>query len=219
MNGAHDMGGTMGFGAVQPESDEPVFHGDWERKTFALSLAAGAAGGWNIDMGRFAREDRSPREYLNSTYYQLWYAGLVRLLQERGLIGPDEIAAGHALHPAKPVKRVLKPADVLPGLMRRSVYTRETSATPAFAVGDRVRTRIISPSGHTRLPRYVRGKPGTVELCHGAHVFPDKSAHGGGDAPEFLYTVRFTGRDLWGPDADPTLEVSTDCWESYLERA
>ena len=174
---------------------------------------------WNIDMGRFAREDRSPREYLNSTYYQLWYAGLVRLLQERGLVAADEIAAGRALHPPKPVKRVLKPDEVLPGLMRRSVYTRETSATPAFAVGDRVRTRIISPSGHTRLPRYVRGKPGTVELCHGAHVFPDQNAHGGGEAPQFLYTVRFSGRDLWGPESDPTLEVSTDCWESYLERA
>jgi len=219
MNGAHDLGGTMGFGPVEPEPHEPVFHTAWEARMMALSLAAGAAGGWNIDAGRFAREDRSPREYFNSTYYQLWYKGLVRMLQERKLVSPEEIAAGHSMRPGTATRPPLKAGDVWPAVHRRSVYTREVAAPSVFAVGDRVRTRVIHPTGHTRLPRYVRGKAGIVAMIHGAHVLPDSNAHFKGEQPQWLYTVRFKGTDLWGPQAEPGLEVSTDCWESYLERA
>ena len=219
MNGAHDMGGTMGFGKVEPEANEPVFHTGWEARMMALSTAAGAVGGWNIDAGRFARENRSPRDYLNSTYYQLWYKGLVHLLQEHGLANADEIAAGHKLRPSTATRPALAAADVWSRITRRVPYTREVSRPPAFAIGDHVRTRMINPRGHTRLPRYVRGKPGTVVLVHGAHPLPDSNAHGQGENPQWLYTVKFSGADLWGPQADPGLEVSADCWESYLERA
>jgi nitrile hydratase len=219
MNGAHDLGGMMGFGPVEPEADEPVFHADWEKKVLALTLASAVAAGWNIDAGRFAREDRSPRQYLNATYYQIWYLGLTRLLREHGLVGADEVAAGRSLRPPAPIKRVLMADQVLAGLSRRVPYSREVNAPARFAVGERVRTVVMTPAGHTRLPRYVRGKPGTIELVHGAHVFPDSHAHGKGEAPQWLYTVAFAGRDVWGPQADPTVTVSTDCWESYLEPA
>ena len=103
MNGGQDLGGAQGHGPVIPEPNEPVFHADWEKRAFALTLAMGAPGGWNIDMSRFARENRPPGEYLRMTYYQIWLAGLQTLMAERGLVAPEEIAAGHPIGPPKPV--------------------------------------------------------------------------------------------------------------------
>jgi nitrile hydratase subunit beta len=79
--------------------------------------------------------------------------------------------------------------------------------------------KTINPPTHTRLPRYVRGRVGVIELLHGCHVFPDTNSLGQGENPQWLYTVSFAGPELWGPDADPTVKVSVDAWESYLERA
>ena len=107
MNGMHDMGGMHGFGPVEPEPNEPVFHADWEKRAFALTLAMAHAGPWNIDMSRFARENRHPADYLSMSYYQIWFAALETMLEERGLVSDDEIVAGHALHPPKPVPRML----------------------------------------------------------------------------------------------------------------
>jgi nitrile hydratase len=196
-----------------------VFHAEWERRAFALTLAMARPGGWNIDMGRFAREDRQPREYLSMSYYQIWFAALESMLKERGLVSEDEIAAGRSLHPPKPVKRVLSPADVLKVLHRGGPTERETDTQAAFKPGDQVRAKNINPRMHTRLPRYVRGRIGTVERVIGFHVFPDSNAQGGGENPQWLYCVRFEGRELWGTDADPTVKVSVDAWESYLEPA
>lgn len=219
MNGAHDMGGVDGFGPVIPEPNEPVFHGEWERRVLAMTLAMARPGGWNIDMSRFAREDRSPADYLNKTYYQIWLVGLERLMQERGLVMPDEIEAGRMLHPPKAGVAVLPSNDVDAMLRRGAPTERAATSTPLFAIGDRVRARNIHPAGHIRLPRYVRGHVGVVELLHGAHVFADSNARGAGENPQQLYTVRFTGPELWGERADPRTAVSVDAWESYLERA
>src|SRR6187402_1945406 len=112
MEGAHDMGGVAWSGPVQAEPDEPNFHAEWERRAFALTLAMGMPGGWNIDMSRFAREDRPPQDYLGKSYYQIWLAGLERLMLERGLVSPDEVAAGHQLDPAKHVSKILTAEDV-----------------------------------------------------------------------------------------------------------
>lgn len=219
MNGAHDMGGVDGFGPVMPEPNEPVFHAEWERRALALTLAMARPGGWNIDMSRFAREDRSPADYLGKSYYQIWLAGLERLMQERGLVMPDEIDAGHVLHQPKAGVPILAPGDV-EGMLRRGAPTeREAISTPLFAIGDRVRAKNIHPAGHIRLPRYVRGHVGVVELLHGAHVFADSNARGDGENPQQLYTVCFTGRELWGDRGDAASSVSVDAWESYLERA
>jgi nitrile hydratase len=219
MNGAHDMGGVHGFGPVEPEPNEPPFHADWERRAFALTLAMGPAGGWNLDMSRSAREDRPPEDYLAKSYYEIWLAGLERLLAARSLVAKDEIAAGCMLHPPKPVKRTLSPDDVGKVLYRGGPTAREARVPARFKPGHRVRARNIHPRTHTRLPRYVRGHVGIVEEVRGCHVFPDSNATGAGENPQWLYTVRFDGRELWGPDGDPTSKVSVDAWEPYLEPA
>jgi nitrile hydratase subunit beta len=219
MNGAHDMGGTMGYGPVKPEAGEPVFHAEWERRVRAMSSLMGRPGGWNIDMGRFARENINPRDYLARSYYEIWFAGLVRLLDERGLVRTDELAAGKSLHAPKPVNAIVKPEDIGPMLAAGRPSERPLNVPARFQIGDRVRALNSHPVGHTRLPRYVRGRTGVVTHLHGGHVFPDTNASGQGENPQWLFTVRFSGTELWGAAADPTVTVSVDAWESYLEAA
>lgn len=219
MNGAHDMGGVHGFGAVVPEPDEPVFHANWERRVLALTLAMGATGEWTLDAARFARENRPPAEYLSQSYYQLWLAGLRQLLVERGLVTPDELAAGRSLRPATPLRQTLAAGDATGWLQRGRPTNREAPRPARFQVGDRVRAKNMHPLTHTRLPRYVRGHTGAVTRAHGCHVFPDSNAHGYGEDPQWLYTVSFPGRELWGAAADPTVMVSVDAFEPYLEPA
>ena len=218
MDGAHDMGGVAGYGPVVPEPNEPVFHSPWERRVFAVTLAMAKPGGWNLDESRFAREDRPPQDYLGKSYYQIWLAGVERLMTERNLLTSGEIEAGRPLHPAKPAP-VLKADEVLPMLRRGGPSEREAPGPARFAVGDRVRAREINPPTHTRLPHYVRGKTGVIELLHGAHVFPDSNACGFGEAPQWLYTVTFSGKELWGDAAEPGSAVSVDAWQCYLEPA
>lgn len=217
MNGAQDMGGVHGFGAVAVEPDEPVFHAEWERRVFALTRAMGATGEWNLDEVRFARENREPVEYLAMSYYERWLAGLERLLVERGLVGSDELVAGRSLRPGRAVPRVLAASGV--ATFGPATSRREAPRPARFAPGNYVRASNIHPSGHTRLPHYARDKTGTIALVHGAHVFPDSHAHGYGEDPQWLYTVCFDGRELWGPEADPTLTVSVEAFEPYLEPA
>jgi nitrile hydratase len=150
------------------------------------------------------------------SYYQLWFAGLETLMKERALVSDDEIVVGHALHPPKPITRILSPGDVAQVLYRGGPTERETSSAARFKAGDRVRMKNINPPTHTRLPRYVRGRLGTIERVIGCHVFPDSNAQGAGENPQWLYTVRFDGRELWGADGDPSLMVSVDAWEPYL---
>jgi len=218
MNGVHDMGGMHGFGAVIEEKNEPVFHEPWEGRVFALNRAMGLTGLWNLDMSRNAQERLPPHVYLASSYYERWERGLEKLLLESGLVDADELAAGRALHPAKPVARKLAAADV-PGLLARGSYARPAPAPARFAVGARVRAKNINPVTHTRLPRYVRGHVGVVEAIRGCHVFPDSTTTGKGDDPHWLYTVVFDGVDLWGPQSDPTVKVSVEAWEPYLQAA
>lgn len=219
MNGPQDLGGQMGFGPVAPQPGEPLFHAAWERRALGVTLAAGAMGAWTIDESRHARESLHPADYYASSYYAIWTKALERLLVRHGFVDEDELAEGRALTPGAAPKRVLGAADVAAVLARGGPCDRAVETPPRFAPGDRVRTRNIHPAGHTRLPRYVRGHVGTVEAARGGFVFPDSNAHGGGENPQHVYTVVFSGRDLWGEDADPTLTVSVDAWESYLEPA
>jgi nitrile hydratase beta subunit len=218
MDGAQDMGGVAGFGPVQPELNEPVFHAEWERRVFALTMAMSRPGQWNIDMSRFARENRPKPDYLSMSYFQIWLAGIEKLMAERGLVAPEEIEAGKALLPRRDVP-VLKADEVAEVLRRGGPSVRETTQPARFAVGDRVRMKTIDPPTHTRLPRYVRGHLGVIELLHGTHVFPDSNAMGKGEDPQWLYTVGFDGRELWGEDGDPATTISVDAWDSYLEPA
>jgi nitrile hydratase subunit beta len=218
VNAVHDMGGMDGFGKVEPEANEPVFHAEWEGRVLAMQRAMGYAGAWHIDHSRFAQERLPPQVYLGASYYQKWALAMEINVVERGLVGRDELDTGHALTPGKTLKRKLTP-DVIQAGMTRSSFYRQQQGPARFKPGDRVRTRNIHPATHTRLPRYARDKLGTVELCHGCHMFPDSVAVDRGDDPQWLYTVVFEGRELWGSDADPTLKVSIDAFEPYLEPA
>lgn len=210
-----DLGGRDGFGPVVPEPEGELFHAAWEPRALALTLAMGATGAWNIDTSRSARETLP--DYASLDYYRLWLAALQRLMAERALLQADEIAAGAALHPAPALPRLLRAADVAAVLAKGSPTERSAGGAARFAVGDIVRTRSAVPEHHTRLPGYARGKRGTIERVHGAHVFPDTHARGLGEQPQWLYTVAFEGRELWGDEAAPGLVVSVDAWEPYLE--
>jgi nitrile hydratase beta subunit len=218
MDGIHDMGGMDGFGKVEPEANEPPFHASWEGRVLALQRALSYAGAWPIDAFRFAQERLHPFVYLGASYYQRWALAIQQALIERGYASPDEISAGHAREPGTSFDRKLTPG-VLSAALTRGSYYRQASAPARFKAGDRVRVRNIHPVTHTRLPRYVRGHVGTVELVHGCHAFPDAVATNAGDTPQWLYTVVFEGGELWGPGADKTVKVSIDAFEPYIEQA
>ena len=217
-NTIHDMGGMHGFGPVEAEAAEPPFHAAWEGRVLAMQRAMGYAGLWTIDGGRASLETLPPLEYLRSSYYRRWFLGLERRLSAHGLVGADEIGAGHSLHQAVGLNRRLTSAEV-PRTLMRGNYERPAAVPARFTVGDRVRARNINPATHTRLPRYARGKAGVVEAIRGCHVYPDTAALGQGDDPQWLYTVVFTGLELWGEDADPTIKVSIEAFEPYLDPA
>jgi nitrile hydratase beta subunit len=218
MDGIHDMGGMHGFGKVEPEKNEPVFHAEWEGRSLALNRAMSYAGAFTIDVSRAAIEELPPDVYLSSSYYKKWAVRLENLVVKLGLADADEIKAGHALHPGKPLKRKLDAAEV-PNTLTRGSYARPAKAAARYKLGDRVRTKNIHPTTHTRLPRYARGRTGVIEALRGCHVFPDAAAIGKGEDPQWLYTVLFEGRELWGDNAEPTLKVSIEAFEPYLEPA
>ncbi len=181
-----------------------------------MHRAMGYAGLWNIDVNRFTREQMPPHVYLASSYYEKWAISLESLCIKYGIIETDEIAAGRALHPGKAAPRVLAAADVPKALTRRS-FERPAPRPAKFSAGDRVLTKNMHPAGHTRLPRYARGKSGVIESVRGCHVFPDSLTVGKGEDPHWLYTVVFAARELWGESGDPASMVSIDAWEPYLD--
>src|SRR5262245_24054142 len=222
MNGVHDMGGMHGMGPVEAERDEPVFHADWERRTFALNLATGFLGRWNVDMSRFAREQMPPAEYLAASYYARWLCSLEKLLVEAGILRREEIAARLAGHPTSlalppPGLRLLEAAAV-PAVVSYPGGAGMGDAVPArFAAGDHVVAKNMHPIGHTRLPRYARGRRGVIDRPHGVFLFPDAAAAGRGRQPQHCYGVRFAARELWGPDAPDRDAVYVDLFEPYLD--
>lgn len=217
MNGGHDLGGMHGLGPVDPvsEPEETPFHDDWERRVFGLTLAAGLLGRWNIDAARHARERQHPADYLSNIYYRNWMVGLEKLLVESGVLTVEELAGGVAR--SRPGGAVS--AEGAAGALERGgPADMPLPAPPCFAVGDRVRVRNDHPAGHTRAPRYVRGRTGRVVLVHGGYVFPDENAAGRRVAAA-LYNVRFEAAELWGRAADRRSAVHVDLFQPYLEPA
>jgi nitrile hydratase subunit beta len=223
MNGVHDLGGMDGFGPVRPEADEPVFHEPWEGRVFALNMLGVGRESIPVDALRHRIERIEPRRYLMSSYYERWLAEMEQAIIDAGTLTADEIAARMReleAEPDRPLPRTENPkhADGVAAAFRAgSPVTRKIRKQPRFAIGERVITRNLNPHGHTRLPRYARGKHGVVMLHHGAHVFPDTNAHGLGEHPGHLYTVRFAARELWSDTAEPKESILIDLWESYLQ--
>jgi nitrile hydratase len=212
-----DLGGRPDFGPVVQDAEHCVFHAAWESRVLALSLAMGATGCWTLDKFRAVRETLP--DYLHLSYYEIWLEGLEEILVARGLVTAEELAAGRARHPPKPIGGMLRADQVAARLARGSPTQRTVSEPARFRLGQRVITRAMPVDHHTRLPAYVRGRTGIIERIHGAHVFADSHAQDLGEDPQWLYTVVFEGRELWGPDTAPGHRVSFDAWQPYLEPA
>ena len=217
MNGVHDMGGMHGLGVLEPDGDEPVFEARWEARVLALTLAMGSWGRWNIDAMRHQRELIPGPEYLRMSYYERWLAALVELTASSGLATHAELASGQRAAGASKRVPSFTAEKVRGALAQGSPSLRELNDGPRFAVGAEVRVRNFHPTGHTRAPRYVRGRLGQIVRYHGGHVFPDSHAHFLGERPQPLYGVRFAARELWGAQASARDEIHVDLWESYLE--
>lgn len=220
MNGIHDMGGMQDMGPVQYEKGEPVFHAPWESRVIAMVLATFGWHKWNLDAFRHTREVLPPEDYLRLSYYEQWFLGLRDLLVRRGLVTAAELESGT---PAPGTAKAVPPltADQInpAALSDRIRAGRDLQIPPRFKAGQQVRARNLNPVGHTRLPRYARGKVGTVHRDHGVFVFPDTRAHFRGDNPQHVYSVRFAARELWGEQASERDSVYLDMWDDYLDPA
>lgn len=218
MNGVHDMGGLHGMGPVEIERNEPVFHEPWEARAFALTVACAFHRKWNIDMSRHSRERMPAARYLAASYYEKWLHGLDTLLVEQGLVTARELETGRAESKAAGV-RPLVSADVTEFLRTRIRARLADDVAPQFKAGDAVVARNLHPTGHTRLPRYARGRRGTVDRDHGVFIFPDTHAASRDRKPQHLYSVRFAARELWGSGASARDSVYLDLWDDYLDAA
>jgi nitrile hydratase len=220
MNGIHDMGGMHGMGPVQHEQNEPVFHEKWEGRIWAINQAIKAWKRWNIDAGRHAIEQIPPADYLRMSYYERWLVRNIALLVKHGLLTQQEVDTGKPAPGSSKATPPFTVADVAPANPLRPSFLRpQAGAKARFKVGDHVRSRKINPTGHTRLPRYARGREGVIDRHHGIFVFPDTNAHFQGEQPQHLYSVRFRAQELWGESASPRDSVYLDLWDSYLEHA
>jgi nitrile hydratase subunit beta len=219
MNGVHDMGGMHGMGPIKEDKNEPVFHAAWEGRAYGVTRAMGAWRLWNLDASRFQRELIDPVDYLQMSYYERWIAALVELMLKNNLVTRTEIESGRP-DAGAPVRTPTFTAEKVPALISKGVSTRrDAPATASFRIGQSVRARNINPVGHTRLPRYARGKVGTVDRDHGVFVFPDTNALFLGEKPQHVYSVRFEARELWGEQASRRDTVYIDLWDGYLAPA
>lgn len=218
MNGVHDMGGMQNMGPIQYEKDEPVFHAPWEGRVYALNSAMGAWRKWNIDAWRYDIETLSPADYLRMSYYERWFAALEKRVVAYGLVTKEELENGKAAPGSVKVTAAFT-AESVRHLNRGIPSSQDPSVAPLFKVGQRVRARNINPVGHTRLPRYARGKTGEIVRDHGVYAFPDTNSLYLGEKRQHVYSVRFAARELWGKDASPRDSVHLDLWDDYLELA
>src|SRR4051812_21007277 len=218
MNSIHDMGGMQNFGPILLEQNEPVFHHPWEARVYALNRAAGPAGKWNLDATRYGIELIPPLDYLRMSYYERWHFRLVELLIARGVVTRAEVESGHPAPGSSRATPVMTAASISV-LAPANPERPKIGTAPRFQVGQLVRARNVHPRHHTRLPRYARGKQGVVARHHGIFVFPDTNANFAGENPQHLYSVSFSARELWGPQASPRDAVHLDMWDEYLDLA
>jgi nitrile hydratase beta subunit len=220
MNGIHDMGGMQDMGPIRHEENEPVFHEVWEGRVYSLNRALSAWGKWNIDASRYGIELLPPADYLRMSYYEKWLVRTIALLVQQKMVTAEEIDSGHPASGSQKLTPRLTAASAASTAIQRGNFMRpDTKAAARFTPGQRARTLNINPTGHTRLPRYARGKQGRIIRHHGIFVFPDSNAHFLGEEPQHLYSVQFSAQELWGRSASPRDSVHLDLWDSYLEHA
>jgi nitrile hydratase subunit beta len=218
MNSVHDMGGMHGMGPIEHEKNEPVFHAVWEGRVYAMNRSLGAWHKWNINEWRHHIEQIAPADYLRMSYYEKWLTAMERRVVQYGFVTREELESGKAAPGS--VKATPAFTKAMAGVDNRQIPSaREPSIAPLFRVGQRVRVRNMNPVGHTRLPRYARGKAGEIHRDHGVYQFPDTSAQGLGDKRQHVYAVRFTARELWGESASPRDFIQIDLWDDYLEHS
>ena len=219
MNGIHDMGGMHGLGPIENEPDAPVFHAPWEGRVMAMGDAMGPWGTWSVDRFRYLRETIAPAEYLTKPYYEQWLMTHLRLYLEAGLVSEAELASGQPDAGAPKHDPKIRVENIGRVAGREDTARREGGKPARFHSGDAVVARVLNPTGHTRLPRYARGKRGLVDRDHGVFVFADSHAHGQGENPQHVYSVRFSARELWGKAASPRDGVYLDLWDDHLDPA
>lgn len=218
MNGVHDMGGMHGMGPISHEKNEPVFHARWESRVYAMDRALSAFRKWNLDAWRHHIDCIPPADYLRMSYYEKWLAAIEGRVVQYGFVTREELENGKAAAGSAKTTPVFTTA-MARNYSRSIPSAKDPSVRPFFKVGQRVRARNIHPIGHTRLPRYARGKTGQIIRDHGVYTFPDTSAQGLGDKRQHVYAVRFTARELWGEAASLRDFVHIDMWDDYLENA
>jgi nitrile hydratase len=209
-----------GLGRISIEAHEPVFHAEWERRVFGLLWAAGFNGFWNLDEVRHAIERMSATEYLETPYYEHWLHALETLLIEKGVTSREELlAARHQKLNIPAVSNAPMTVQAVAAVIASGGSAKkESGAAPRFRVGDQVLSKNNHPHGHTRLPRYARGKAGIIERDHGIFPFNDSNAHGQ-ENPQHVYLVRFAARELWGTSASDKDSLFLDLWEDHLAPA
>lgn len=218
MNSIHDIGGMDNIGPVPIEKDEPVFHGDWERKVYAMTLATMGAGIFVTDEVRYMTETIPPKDYLSFKYYEKWLYSLEQMMLHKNVLTQQELESGAVSEPdlaagieAASLERMQH------GMKNRMPVFVDTDSPPRFKTGDAIIARNINPLHHTRLPRYIRGRRGVVEMDHGIFLLPDTNAHGGPDKPQHVYSVRFSARELWGTDAPARDSLYIDLFDDYMD--
>lgn len=218
MNGPHDLGGMQSLGPVPYEKNEPVFHARWEGRVYAINRALGFWRKWNGYSARYESEQFSPADYFGMSYYERWFVRLSKLLVKTKMATPGEFESGKAARGSTKATPPLTADQVVPMFTKGKFEGRNRAgAAPRFRIGQRVHSRNMHPTGHTRLPRYARGKFGTIERDYGVFPFPDAIAHFLPDKPQHVYSVRFAAHELWGEQAKPQDSVYIDMWDEYLE--
>ncbi len=223
MNGVHDMGGMHGFGSIPREENEPVFHASWEGRMFGMLLNLGRHGVHDPGGLRAALESMEPAQYLGSSYFERWLLITEKALVEKGFLTREELDSKFIDFQERPEAAPARSEDpelregILRAVYNRTPSNRDVGILPRFKVGDPVRVRNVHPRGHTRLPRYVRGKTGVIARYHGVHEFHDVVPDETSTQPQPVYNLRFQAGELWGESAEPNASLHIDLWESYLE--
>jgi len=217
MNNVHDMGGMEGFGEIKRQKDEPVFKHRWEAEVFAVNRLVNVGNIDDIHEKRYTRETMPPAEYLRTPYYGLWLYSMEKMYVKYGLMTEEELKNPDGRLARVDGYQAVTAEEVEARIQRGRTSGAHVDVPASFQVGDLVIVKNEHPRGHTRHPRYVRGRRGQVDRDHGVFQFPDRAAHGLEPKPQHCYAVKFKATELWGSRSNPNDCVFLDLFDDYLE--